>query len=202
MTGMTRPSATPTGRAEVERAVASVGAFADPVALYAAQRAWSENTAWAREVLGVGAGLSFRALNDRQVAALAAAARLDADWLAERRARRPAPRPLAADSPTGPSPRETWEATAARLPVPVQVRHNWSRGHYERQVTGRDHVVVTTELVAGRLRRRAWQALCETPSTAGDLVHLDRDPDSTYATDRAPSCTRCLRTAEQLAARG
>ena len=77
--------------------------------------------------------------------------------------------------------RAAWTALRTRLPVPVFVGHNWTIGHYDGYVTGRDHIVVQEHLHVGRLTRHKHHALCETNSvtTRGrldPLRALDRSP--------------------------
>lgn len=104
--------------------------------------------------------------------------------------------------------RAAWEALRARLPVPVTVGHNWTIGHYDGHVTGRDHIVAQADLKVGRLARARYQVFCETPSKASSgqglytrnpLRGVDRDDDGE---DRIPTCKACLRIAERLGGAG
>ncbi|EMF20382.1 hypothetical protein H114_32604 [Streptomyces gancidicus BKS 13-15] len=88
-----------------------------------------------------------------------------------------------------------WERLRDALPVPAEVRHNYTShrhlGHYSQ---GGDHVYLPDGLVAGRLKRPAGRVLCWTPSRDRDLREFPEP-----ATDgRVPSCRACLRTAVRL----
>lgn len=102
--------------------------------------------------------------------------------------------------------RGRWAVLRAQLPVPVFVGHNWTIGHYDGHVSGRDHIVVQSELQSGRLRRPPLTALCETPSKKASghkdpLRALDRSPATAHDdSERIPTCRACLSLAERLAA--
>lgn len=91
-----------------------------------------------------------------------------------------------------------WEALAAALPVPVEVRHNYTShrhlGHYSQ---GGDHIYLLEELRIGRLYRRASDVLCYTPSRAKDL----REFPETATDGRTPNCKVCLKTAHSIVER-
>lgn len=102
---------------------------------------------------------------------------------------------------------DAWHALRDTLPVKVFVGHNWSAGHYETSRTGRDHIVAQDDLVVGRLRRDAGDALCETAGMKrrvgargfGAHDHLDRSPDMAGSErERVPTCAACMRLARQL----
>lgn len=106
--------------------------------------------------------------------------------------------------------RAAWRALRARLPVPVTVGHNWTLVHTGAYRSGRNHIVVQADLKAGRLARRARDALCETPATRNHpparngtsrdpLRGVDRHDDGE---DRTPTCCACLRIAERIAGQG
>lgn len=92
--------------------------------------------------------------------------------------------------------RDAWEALRARLPVPAQVRHNWTARHLDGYEQGADHIVVLADLTAGRLCRKTGQPLCWTPSRGRELSHVSVN---TGDEERLPSCKACLRHAENLA---
>ena len=95
-----------------------------------------------------------------------------------------------------------WAQLRSQLPVQVYVGHNWSLGHYELQTTGKEHIVVHEDLVAGRLHRAAGQSLCETPSTAYGLRALDRGLHEDDRDERElPTCMRCLEIAARIASK-
>lgn len=97
-----------------------------------------------------------------------------------------------------------WRTLRESLPVPVTVGHNWTVGHYDGHVTGKDHIVVQAELHVGRLHREQYAALCETPSKMNSgtpgyhrnpLNALDRRDDGE---DRIPTCAACLKIANRV----
>jgi hypothetical protein len=89
-----------------------------------------------------------------------------------------------------------WETLAARLPVQVDVRHNYtSHRHLDTYTQGGDHIYLHEDLNVGRLHRTARLVLCWTPSRAKDLREFPEP-----ATDgRVPSCRQCLRIAHRIA---
>lgn len=92
--------------------------------------------------------------------------------------------------------RDAWEALRGRLPVPVQVCHNWTARHLDGYEQGADHIVVMVDLHAGRLHRTARSPLCWTPSRAHELRHVTPNVGDD---GRIPDCKACLRRAEKLA---
>jgi hypothetical protein len=92
--------------------------------------------------------------------------------------------------------RDRWLTIRSRLPVPVEVQHNWTARHLDGYEQGADHIVVLDDLNVGRLHRAASSPLCWTPSRARELRHV-----SGYTGDepRLPDCKACLRHAERLA---
>jgi hypothetical protein len=93
--------------------------------------------------------------------------------------------------------RDEWAALAARLPVPVEVWHNWTARHLDGYEQGADHIVVLADLSAGRFRRAARSPLCWTPSRAHPLRHVTPNVGDER---RLPDCKACIRHAERLAA--
>jgi len=93
--------------------------------------------------------------------------------------------------------RDGWEALRARLPVPVQVCHNWTARHLDGYEQGADHIVVMADLHARRLHRTTRSPLCWTPSRAHELRHVTPNVGDD---ERIPDCKACLRHAERLAA--
>jgi hypothetical protein len=98
---------------------------------------------------------------------------------------------------------DVWHALRDRLPISVTVGHNWTLGHYDGYVTGREHIVAQEDLAIGRLHRKAKQVFCETPSKTASgtrnkdpLRGVDRHNDGE---DRIPTCKPCLRIAERIA---
>lgn len=104
--------------------------------------------------------------------------------------------------------RVAWHALRDRLPVAVTVGHNWTIGHYDGHVTGKDHIVVQAELRVGRLHRNVQQVLCETPSktrsqqsrrgNTNPLRHVERG-SSLLGDDLIPTCAACLKIANRIA---
>lgn len=98
---------------------------------------------------------------------------------------------------------DAWHALKARLPVTVTVGHNWTIGHYDGHVAGKDHIVVQEKLDVGRLHRTPRQVLCQTASKTlsgarnkNPLRGVDRADDGD---DRIPTCAACLHIAERIA---
>lgn len=89
-----------------------------------------------------------------------------------------------------------WSALVKALPVPVGVAYNYSGpNHLENWTQGADHVILRADLTAGRLHRKAGQALCTTPSTDGHQLFDEPDePDQ-----RTPTCKACIRIACRVA---
>lgn len=199
---------------DLRAAARGSGPFIDPAAFRAVQAA-SFHAEWAAAVLGHPyPGLNrverweitllasaLAAEPDRPVPA-AELARQEA-YEREQREQRRAEAQRAADRLT------EWHALRAHLPVPVTVGHNWTIGHYDGHVAGKDHIVVQARLNQGRLHRRAQQVLCETPaktrsqtSRSGTnedpLRGVDRTDDGQ---DRVPTCAACLKIAERVADR-
>jgi len=93
--------------------------------------------------------------------------------------------------------RNKWAALAARLPVPVEVWHNWTARHLDGYEQGADHIVVLEDLSVGRFCRAARLPLCWTPSRARPLRHVTPNVGDER---RLPDCKACIRHAERLAA--
>lgn len=97
---------------------------------------------------------------------------------------------------------EAWEELRALLPVPTIVCHNWTLRHTPTYVLGAEHIVALEPFEVGRLRRRANDPLCWTPSRSHDLrgvsIMNPRDP-VLDAEGRPPTCKACLRIAHRLA---
>jgi hypothetical protein len=91
---------------------------------------------------------------------------------------------------------EAWAALRARLPVPVEVWHNWTVRHVDGYEQGADHIVTLGALSVGRLARPARRPLCWTPSRAHQLRHVSPQPGDEA---RVPDCKACLRIAERIA---
>ena len=92
--------------------------------------------------------------------------------------------------------RDEWAALTGRLPVPVEVWHNWTARHLDGYEQGADHIVVLEDLTVGRFRRTARSPLCWTPSRAHPLRHVTPNVGDER---RLPDCKACLRHAERLA---
>lgn len=199
-----------------EHARRAAGSFVDPARF----RDWQARAllnatpaGWAATVLGRpvpdhisprGSGLAWW-----EIVLLLDAADADAAWLAEQHAARLAEAHAEfarADAETAAqvaAERAAWHALRDRLPVLVTVGHNWTVGHYDGHVTGRDHIVVQAELSVGRLRRPVKACLCETlsrdvPQARGyrPLRGVDRVDDGK---DRVPTCAGCLGVARRVA---
>jgi hypothetical protein len=131
-------------------------------------------------------------------AAKADAAHLEALATARRaereRAAREAAEAIAANEQ---AERGEWAALAVKLPVPVEVWHNWTARHLDGYEQGADHIVVLEDLHAGQLHRSAKQPLCWTPSRARELRHVSGNVGDER---RLPDCKACLRRAEKLTA--
>lgn len=87
-----------------------------------------------------------------------------------------------------------WEALKAALPVDVVAAYNYSGPrHEEYYQSGADHILLRGDLSAGRLVRRAGDALCTTPTSSRHQIFIDPDDENSL-----PSCKTCLRTANRL----
>lgn len=91
-----------------------------------------------------------------------------------------------------------WVELQELLPVPVEVRHNYtSSRHLENYTQGADHIYLPEGLTIGRLNRPAHDVLCSTPSRRKDLAEFPHT-----ATDgRLPTCKACWNTAERITSR-
>jgi hypothetical protein len=169
---------------------------------------------WASEVLGRAyTGVNALASGEIDLLALALAAEPDrptpAAVLARHEAvRREEEERARAAQRKADEKKAAWDALRKRLPVPVTVGHNWTVGHYDGHVTGKDHIVVQASLHVGRLHREQYAALCETLSKKNSgtpgyhrnpLNALDRSDDGE---DRIPTCAACLKIANRVAERG
>ena len=95
-----------------------------------------------------------------------------------------------------------WDQLRKALPVPTSVAFNYSRHTYEFRHHGTDHIVGWADLQVGKLRRRAGQALCATPSRA-KFLHLhnaefEREQQETGRERRIPGCKTCIATAKRI----
>jgi hypothetical protein len=188
-----------------EESAAHGGPFIDPV-LY--RRAGTElhatriPAAWLTRVTGRPVtwwgNLSNRELWLALHAAEADAGRLDSIAAEEEAAhRRESEQAAAAAQAAAQAKRDAWANLRARLPVPVEVWHNWTARHLDGYEQGADHIVVRAALRAGRLCREAGQPLCWTTSRAHELRYVEPNPGDEK---RIPTCKDCLRRAENLAA--
>lgn len=91
---------------------------------------------------------------------------------------------------------DAWADLRSRLPVPVEVWHNWTSRHVDGYEQGADHIVVREPLTVGRFHRDANRPLCWTPSRDHELRHVF---GNTGDETRTPDCKACLRRAHQLA---
>jgi hypothetical protein len=94
--------------------------------------------------------------------------------------------------------RQAWEDLRAKLPVLVEVMHNWTARHLDGYEQGGDHIVALAGFTVGRLHREQYQSLCWTPSRAHELRYVD---SSAGDEKRIPNCKACLRHAANLAGR-
>lgn len=94
--------------------------------------------------------------------------------------------------------REEWAALRARLPVLVDVWHNWTARHVEGYEQGGNHIVALAGFDFGRLHRGTGQPLCWTPSRAQELRYVEPNAGDE---NRIPDCKACLRHAANLAER-
>jgi hypothetical protein len=92
--------------------------------------------------------------------------------------------------------RRAWEDLRARLPVLVDVMHNWTHQHYDGYELGADHIVALAGFDVGRLHRATGQPLCWTPSRAHELRYVFSNIGDEK---RLPNCRACLRHAHRLA---
>lgn len=77
-----------------------------------------------------------------------------------------------------------------RFGAVLQVAYNYSGPHhYELHTSGADHIILTADLAAGRLVRKAGWALCTTPSSRRRQSFDSPDP----ADQRWPTCRACIR---------
>lgn len=92
---------------------------------------------------------------------------------------------------------EAWASIWRALPQPVGVAYNYSGGlHLESYQSGAVHIILTADLVHGRLRRVKGGAMCTTGSTARHQDFADAgDPPE----QRRATCKACLRTAAKVA---
>lgn len=177
--------------------------FVDPVVFRAAELIlpWV-SPAWLAHVVGRPV-VSWRHLGNAGMSLAVAAAEADATHLHASAAElQAAQREAAAGvqqraAGQAARERETWQELRARLPVPVDVWHNWTARHLDGYEQGADHITVTAALHAGRLHREPGQPLCWTPSRARQLRHVS---PNTGDGNRLPDCKACLRIAAQLAA--
>lgn len=90
---------------------------------------------------------------------------------------------------------EAWVALRARIPVTVEVWHNWygrAHGSLGNQWSV-DHIVVQSDFEAGRLRRGKGMALCQARPDDPRFRGVFPNDDG----ERVPSCKQCLRIAER-----
>jgi hypothetical protein len=92
--------------------------------------------------------------------------------------------------------RQAWEDLRAKLPVLVEVMHNWTARHLEGYEQGGDHIVALAGFDVGRLHRGTGQTLCWTPSRANELRYVYSNAGDEK---RIPNCKACLRHAANLA---
>jgi hypothetical protein len=192
--------ATLTGlRAEAQ---AAASPFIDPALFRAAEAMLPRVPAdWLDRVIG-RAGVSWRHLSNAELALAVSAYRADIDYLAalttERHRQREAAQ-RAADAEAraqARAERAEWAALAARLPVPVEVWHNWTARHLDGYEQGAGHIVVLEDLTVGRFHRPARHPLCWTPSRTHPLRHVTPNVGDER---RLPDCKACIRHAERIA---
>jgi hypothetical protein len=197
-----------------ERAAREAGRFVDPLRLYRVQGWWRHDLGeWAAAITGrehpVGLLRDLR-WDELVLIDLAheleptpppppalTAQRAAAEAEREQRERaREARRQAALDE---------WDALREALPVPASIAFNFSRHTYELHQHGTDHIVVWADLQVGRLRRRAGQALCATPSRSRGLhldnAELERERQETGRERKHPGCKTCIATAKRITAR-
>lgn len=183
-------------------AAADRSPFIDPATFREAQVVLAGiDPAWLDRVAGHPVR-SWGHLTSAELTVAVRAAKADAAYLRavvdERaaRAREESQRRAEADAAVAQAIRAAWEALRERLPVPVAVCHNWTARHLDGYEQGADHIVVLSDLDAGRLHRKANHPLCWTPSRDHELRHVGANAgDET----RVPDCKACLRHAGKLA---
>jgi len=119
-------------------------------------------------------------------------------WLVERRERLAAERRQREEAAAARARAldEAWASIWKALPQPVMVAYNYSGGlHLETYQSGADHIILTEDLVAGRLRRLKGWAMCTTLSASRHQIFAHEDPPE----KRRATCRACLRTAAKLA---
>lgn len=163
-----------------ERARREAGPFTDPRII---NRAIPHSFAWASAVLGRPYG-GPRSITwpERYLLHIAA----------ETEPTPPSPRPTESTPAQARGDERTyqeqlaaaWKAIADQLPVPAEVRHNYtSVRHLDLYTQGGDHIFLLEELHIGRIHRPADNPLCYTPSRARDLREFPpltkgRDPST------------------------
>lgn len=187
------------------RAEAHASPFVSPALLREAERSINLPTdEWLSRVIGRALPVSaWRHMTNAEFEVAVRALRADRTHLealaAERRAE--VSRFARADAQAREAARQAgvdeWRALAARLPVPVEVWHNWTVRHLDGYEQGADHIVVLGDLAVGRFRRNARYPLCWTPSRARELRHVSGNVGDDK---RVPTCKACLQHAERLAA--
>jgi hypothetical protein len=92
---------------------------------------------------------------------------------------------------------EAWASIWRALPQKIGVAYNYSGGlHLESYQSGAVHIILTEDLVHGRLRRVKGGAICTTDSAARHQEFADGgDPPE----QRRATCKACLRTAAKVA---
>jgi hypothetical protein len=129
-----------------EAAHAEAGPFVDPVRMREWNRArpLTNGATWAAAVLGGPPAGQDGKPSYEQMILLLEAAKADAAWLADAREREAAVRLAAVQEAAQlaaarrDAERRAWHEVRAALPVSVTVGHNWTLGHYDGHVTGRE----------------------------------------------------------------
>lgn len=174
------------------------GSFIDPVK-WRMMQAVPRNTDWALSVLRTyrrGDPLALHML------LLAHGQDIDPplpDWLAEVREKQAAARRREEEAAAARARAldEAWASIWKALPQQVGVAYNYSGpGHYETYSSGADHIILSEDLVFGRMKRVKGWAMCTTPSSARHQS-FDLKPD--HPTKRRATCKACLRAAAKVA---
>ena len=186
-----------------ERAHAEAWGFVDPARFRAFQEQYPTwPPAWRDAIVG-RATFGPRELTWPESVLLLLAADLDQVGLDRARAALKADNEAAIERAQEPAraayaaQRAAWVALRARLPVNVEVWHNWTARHLDGYVQGADHIVTRQTFRVGRIVRLGDQPLCWTPSRAHELRHVQANGEEKE--DRVPTCKACWRTAERIA---
>jgi hypothetical protein len=186
-----------------EEAAAGRNPFVDPQLIRKAETtlAGVAGVEWLSRVAGRPVS-GWRQLGHHELIVAVRAAEADVGYFQALRAERAAAQAelwridKAAAAAAAAAERQEWEDLRVRLPVLIDVWHNWTARHLDGYEQGADHIVALSGFTAGRLRRAAGQTLCCTPSRAHELRHVFTN---TGDENRIPNCKACLRHARRLA---